>query len=220
MIKVVVFDFDGVLVDSNEAWADIFSKASRSAGVKREFTYDDIRPHYGKPYMEVFKRAHPRFRHDSGMMEAMYSNFIKLATKDDFHNSFKTIGGLKSTLGKLKKRFKLAVGSGNSRRLLDRFLKRLGLYKYFDMVVSGDEVENGKPSPDLLLKIIDHFGIRPQEAVYVGDSEADITAAKRAKMRSIAVLTGALDREHAIMMKPDFVIEDAAKLGEVLECMC
>ncbi len=219
MIKVVVFDFDGVLVDSNEAWADIFSKAANSAGVKKNFTYDDIKPHYGKPYVEVFKCAHPRFRDDSGVMEAMYSNFIKLATEDGFSNSFRTIGGMKKSLADLKKRYKLAVGSGNSRKLLDKFLKKLGLFEYFDMVVSGDEVKNGKPYPDMLLKIIDHFGIRPEEGVYIGDSEADIIAAKRAKMKSVAVLTGALSRDQASDLHPDCIVDDATDIGEVIECM-
>ncbi|MBN2331087.1 MAG: HAD family hydrolase [Candidatus Aenigmarchaeota archaeon] len=219
MIKVVVFDFDGVLVDSNEAWADIFNKAASSAGVKKNFTYDDIKPHYGKPYVEVFKSAHPRFRQDSGVMEAMYSNFIRLATQDDFSNSFRTIGGMKSMLGELRKRYKLAVGSGNSRRLLDKFLKKLGLMRYFDMVVGGDDVKKGKPNPDMLVKIIRHFGIQPHEGVYVGDSEADILCAKSASMKSVAVLTGALDREQAEGLGPDCILEDATKLREAIECM-
>lgn len=219
MIKVVVFDFDGVLVDSNEAWAEIFNKAANSAGVKKDFTYDDIKPHYGKPYVEVFKSAHPRFRHDSGVMEAMYSNFIKLASKDDFSNSFGTIAGMKSSLRELRKKYKLAVGSGNCRRLLEKFLKQLGLIEYFEMVISADDVEKGKPYPDMLIKVIEHFGIKPSEGVYVGDSEADIICAKRAKMRSVAVMTGALSREQAEDLNPDCILDDATELGEVLECM-
>lgn len=219
MIKVVIFDFDGVLVDSNEAWADIFNKASKAAGVKKDFTYDDIRPHYGKPYVEVFKSAHPKFRENHDVMQVMYTNFINLATSDEFADSFKMIRGLKGTLGRLRKKCRLAIGSGNSKGLLNGFLAKLGLSSYFDFVVSGDDVKNGKPSPDMLLKIIDHFGVSPREAVYVGDSGPDIIAAKRAKMRSVAVLTGALSREEAQELGPDFIVNDVTRLQGVLSCM-
>jgi len=219
MIKVVIFDFDGVLVDSNEAWAEIFNKASKAAGVNRNFTYDDIKPHYGKPYIEVFRSAHPRFSQDRDVLDAMYSNFISLATSDQFVDSFKAIGGIKSALGKLKKRCRLAVGSGNNKRLLNGFLAKLGLSKYFDFVVSGDDVKNGKPSPDMLLKIINHFGVSPHEAVYVGDSGSDIIAAKRAKVRSVAVLTGALSLEQAQDLRPDFIVNDVTQLQDVLSCI-
>jgi HAD superfamily hydrolase (TIGR01549 family) len=219
MIKVVIFDFDGVLADSNELWADIFDKASKKTGIKKKFTYDDIRPYYGRPVVEIFKSAHPRFREDKDVMAAMYSNFMSLATSDEFADSFKTFSGLKGALTKLKKKCKLAVGSGNSKKLLNRFLGKLGLTRYFDLVVASDDVDNGKPNPDMLLKIINHFGVSPDEAIYVGDSDSDIIAAKRANMKSVAVLTGALSQDQAKELEPDFIVKDATQLQEVLECM-
>ena len=219
MIKVVIFDFDGVLVDSNELWVEIFNRASVASGIKKKFSYDDIKPHYGKPLVDVLKSAHPRFKHDDNVLEVMYNNFLGFASKEDFVDSFRTFSGMKGTLSKLKQHYKLAVGSGNGRKLLLRFLEKLGIMDYFDMVVSGNDVDNGKPSPDMLLKIIDHFGVKPGEAVYVGDSESDIMAAKNAKTVSVAVLTGALDKEQAKELKPDYIIKDATHLPEVLECM-
>ena len=218
MIKVVIFDFDGVLADSNEAWADIFDRASKAAGVKKNITYDDIKEHYGKPYTEIFRNAHPKLK-DGDVLELMYKNFIELATSDEFADSLTTFRGLKNTLGKLKKRRWLAVGSGNSKHLLNRFLSKLGLSKYFDLVVSSDDVKKGKPNPEMLLKIIKHFHVTPKEALYVGDSTSDIIAAKRAKMKSVAVLTGALSEKQAEKLKPDFIVKDATQLQEVLSCM-
>lgn len=219
MIKVVIFDFDGVLVDSNEAWIDVLNKSTHAAGVKKKMTYDDLRKHYGKPIVEIFKSAHPRFGHDSDALEATYSRFMELASKDSLVESFNQIGGIKQTLRKLKEKYHLAVGSGNNKRLLVRFLERLGLSKYFDMVVSGDDVENGKPSPEMLQLILSHYGVKPDVAVYVGDSESDVQAAKNAHVKSVVVLTGALSREDAEQLKPDSIVQDATKLPEVLGCM-
>jgi pyrophosphatase PpaX len=219
MIKVVIFDFDGVLVDSNEAWAGAFSKASRSVGIKKEFTLDDIRPHCGKSYMEVLRNTLPKYSAEADVMDAMYANFISLATSDEFIKSFREIKGIKGMLRWLKKRCRLAVGSGNSKKLLNGFIEKLGMGKYFDLVVSGDEVKRGKPNPDMLLKIIRHFKVSPKEALYVGDARSDIIAAKRANIRSVAVLTGALNREEAEELNPDFIVSDATQLQELLSCM-
>jgi len=219
MIKVVIFDFDGVLVDSNEAWAEALGKAFEATGVDKKVTYDDIKPHYGKPYVEVFRGVHPKCRNDKDTLECMYKNFMEIAESDEFSDSMNTIKGTRRFLGQMKKKFRLAVGSGNSRRVLNRFLKKLKLEKYFEATVAGDEVRRGKPSPDLLLEAIRKLRVKPSEAVYVGDSESDIIAAKKAGVKSIAVLTGALDMKAAKKLKPDYIAEDVTKIQEALKCM-
>ncbi|UCD03267.1 MAG: HAD family hydrolase [Candidatus Aenigmatarchaeota archaeon] len=219
MIKLVMFDFDGVLVDSNEAWADIYDKAAKATGLEKDITYDQLRQHYGKPYIEVLRAGVPELVGDEKAMDEMYKSFVELASSEDFVSSFRSIKGLKNSLANLKKRFKLAVGSGNTKRSINRFLHKLGLHEYFDLVVAGDEVSKGKPDPDMLIKAMEHFRVRPEEAVYVGDAKADIIAAKRAGIASIAVLTGALSKEEAEELDPDYIVDDATKVPEVLACM-
>jgi len=219
MIKLVVFDFDGVLVDSNEAWADIYSRAAKATGLKKDVAYDDIKEHYGKPYIDVLRAAYPEVTNDESTVERMYSNFIDLASSEDFGSSFKLIKGARKTLDELKGRFTLAVGSGNTKRMLEKFLKKFRLADYFRFIVTIDDVKKGKPSPDMLIKAIRHFNVKPEEAVYVGDAASDVLAAKRAGMRSVAVLTGALGKEEAVKLKADYVVEDVSKLPEVLSCM-
>jgi len=219
MIKVVIFDFDGVLFDSNQAWVELFNQASREAGAERSFTFEDIRSQCGKPYMDVLNHAFPGIHNDSGALAAMYSNFLKIAKTDEFLASFREIKGMKGSLRMLKRKFKLAVGSGNSRKLLNRFIYKLGFSKYFDLVVSSDDVSRGKPNPDMILKVVRHFRVSPGEAVYVGDSCSDFIAAKRANVRSVAVLSGALSREQAEELCPDFIVGDATELQELLSCM-
>lgn len=218
MIKLVVFDFDGVLVDSNEAWAGAYREAAERAGIPGDFSYDDIKCHFGKPYIEVFRNS-SRAPAEDETIEKLYDHFVDITSTEEFTSSMKRIKGVKKSLSDLKKSVRLAVGSGNSRNMLNGFLSKLGLTKYFDLVVSGDDVSKGKPSPDMLLKAAKHFGVKPREAVYVGDSGCDIIAAKRAGMCSVAVLTGVLTREEALRLRPDFIVEDATKISEVLACL-
>ncbi|MBN1896745.1 MAG: HAD family hydrolase [Candidatus Aenigmarchaeota archaeon] len=219
MIKLVLFDFDGVLVNSNEAWVDVQNRLAKDIGVERKISYDSLKPMYGKPYMDVLRGLHPEARQDSDVLTTMYNNMMEIASSDDFLDSFSTIAGIEDSLIRLKKKFKLAVASGNNKKVLHRFIEKFGLNGYFDFVVSADEVENGKPHPDMLNKALEHFGLEPHECVYVGDAVSDIQAAKKAKMYSIAVLSGALSREEATEMQPDFIVEDATKVQAVLECM-
>jgi pyrophosphatase PpaX len=218
MIKLVVFDFDGVLVNSNEAFAGAYREAVERAGVGQDFNYDDIKSQFGKPYIEVFKGSGGGAC-DEETMERVYSHFVDITSSEDFTSSVTRIKGVRKSLSGMKKSFSLAVGSGNSRRMLNGLLSKLGLSRYFDFVVSGDDVAKGKPSPDMLIKAMRHFKVKPREAVYVGDSSHDIVAAKRAGMRSVAVLTGVLTREEAKRLHPDFIVEDATKVHEVLSCL-
>lgn len=219
MIKLVVFDFDGVLVDSNEAWAGIYSKAAKATGMKKDIAYDDIKEHYGKPYIDVLRAAYPEITDDENTVERMYSNFLDLASSEDFGSSFRLIKGARKTLDELKGRFMLAVGSGNTKKMLNKFMRKFRLADYFRFVVTIDDVKRGKPNPDMLIKAIRHFNVKPEEAVYVGDSASDVMAAKRAGMHSVAVLTGALDKKEAMNLKPDYIVEDVSGVPEVLSCM-
>lgn len=219
MIKLIMFDFDGVLVDSNEAWADVYKKSASDAGLRKKITYEDLKPHYGKPYIEFFKAAFPEISDDKGVAEKLYSSFVNLSSSEELPDSFRVIPGVNDSLTKLKKNFKLALGTGNSRRIIGKFMNRLGFDKYFDLVVAGDDVVNGKPHPDMLLKALNHFNLEPDEAVYVGDAPADILAAKNAGMKSVVVLTGALSRIEAENINPDVIIEDVTKLPEVVSCL-
>ena len=205
MIKLVVFDFDGVLVDSNQAFAQAYRSAAERAGISGDFAYDDIKCHFGKPYIEVFRNS-SRLPTEDGDLEKLYDNFVDITSSEDFTSSVKHIKGVKRSLSNLKKSVRLAVGSGNSRRMLNGLLSKLGLSRYFDLVVSGDDVKKGKPSPDMLLKAMKHFRVKPRETVYVGDSGCDIIAAKRAGMRSVAVLTGVLRRRPVLLWIDDFEV--------------
>jgi len=219
MIKLVIFDFDGVLVDSNESWADVLTKASKASGLDGKFTFDDIKDHAGKPYVEVFKASHPKHADNEKLLDTLYSHFIKIASTDEFVESFKSIKGIKRSLASLGKKYTLAVCSGNSRNLLKYFIDKMGFSRYFRLLVSVDDVKRGKPHPDMLLKTLKHFGVSPKYAVYIGDSESDVMAAKSAGVRSIVVLTGALDRQQAEDLSPDFIVDDVTRVEGVLKCM-
>jgi len=93
--------------------------------------------------------------------------------------------GLKALLSHLKPHFGLAVATNRS-TTIGEVLKTFGLELYFDMVVSSLDVENPKPHPESLIKILRFFRIAPEQAIYVGDSLVDYETARAARVPFVA----------------------------------
>lgn len=178
-IKVVIFDCDGVLFDSRQANVNF---------------YNSIRAHFGLPPMskeeEDFVHMHTAYESVKHIfrntpyvdvaqqyrVEKDYSPFIK---------DMKMEPGLKKLLKKLKPFFGLAISTNRS-NTIGPVLEHFGLKDFFDVVVSSLDVENIKPHPESLYKILDHFKVSNKNAVYVGDSIIDYKMAKSADMLFIA----------------------------------
>jgi len=116
-------------------------------------------------------------------MQMDYSPFIKDMTIEP---------GLKDLLGKLKPRVGLAVATNRS-NTIGEVLEQNGLSGFFDIVVSSLDVENPKPHPESIHKILDFFDIGPDQAVYVGDSLIDLDTARAAGVRFIAYGNSSLE---------------------------
>jgi len=116
-----------------------------------------------------------------------------------------------------KKGIKLAVFSGNSSEVLEKSLKALKIRQYFHAVVSADDVKKMKPDPEGLLKALSSLNLQKSEAIYVGDALNDVKSAKAAGVKVAVVLTGALNRKKAEVVKPDWIIEDLGGFLEILK---
>lgn len=107
---------------------------------------------------------------------------------------------------------KLATITTRSIRTSVRSLEMTGIAKYFDIVVSAEDVSHHKPHPEPLFKALDVLGMEPSEAVMVGDTKADIMAGKNAGTKTIAALYG-FGGERLRETQPDYAIKN---LGEIL----
>ena len=93
--------------------------------------------------------------------------------------------GLKSLLEKIRPKYKTAIATNRS-DTMQGIIAEHGLEGYFDLVVCALDVKNPKPHPESLIKIVEHFGIKPSQAIYVGDSVLDEMAAKAAGIPLVA----------------------------------
>jgi HAD superfamily hydrolase (TIGR01509 family) len=200
LIKAIVFDFDGLILDTEvpdyEAWQEIFaehggvlSRADWSAiigigAAELPFSpYDRLEAHLGRAIdrEEVRRRRHQRY------LERVHAEQI-MAGVEDLIAAAQGLG------------LKLAVASSSDRAWVEGHLTRLGLRHHFEAVKTADDVQRTKPAPDLYLAATEALGVRPEEAVALEDSANGVTAAKRAGLYCVAVpnaMTHELPLDHA-----------------------
>lgn len=189
--KVVAFDCDGVLFDT---------------GASNRTYYNRMLKHFGKPEMtpEQFAYAHQHtvmetigyLFNDPEIIAAAcdyrqtldYSEFIKL---------LKVEPDLVALLKKIKPKLKTAIATNRS-DTMNRLLSAFALTQYFDLVVTSMDILRPKPHPDSLLKILEYFDIEPHHALYIGDSQVDAEAARRAKIPFVAFRNQTLPTQYHI----------------------
>ena len=185
-ISAVIFDCDGVMFDSRQANINF---------------YNHLLEHYGLPLMNEDKVAFVHMNTADKSVRYIFAGtpFIDEAQayrmQIDYTPFIKDMiiePGLKNLLCKLKPRVGLAVATNRSNTIED-VLEQNSLSRFFDIVVSSLDVENPKPHPESIHKILDFFDIGPDRAVYVGDSFIDLDTAKAAGVCFIAYGNGNLE---------------------------
>lgn len=202
---------DNTLVHSDKAHAIAFQKALVKLKFKK-LKFMDIAKHFGKPKLEVAEVI-------TGCEDKKI--LLRLLELHDYYLYNETkkycrkIKSVVNVLKKLKKKHKLIVISNCRHKSIKVILKASGLdYKLFDLIIGSDDVKHSKPYPDELFlaeKLLHH------EIDYiVGDSIYDIKAGKRARVKTIAVLSGLYSRKVLEKEKPDYIIKNIKGLLRII----
>jgi HAD superfamily hydrolase (TIGR01509 family) len=186
LIKAVIFDMDGVIIDSEplhyEANKEIFSSLgipvqdvpySNYIGVSNEEMWQDLKNTFSLPYSV------------NELVERQNNETIKHFKK----SSLKPIDGIVELLSTLKNNnFKIGLASSSPKVLIEEVLSSLNLDKYFDVYASADHVAYGKPKPDLFIYTAGLLHVIPRECVVIEDSKNGVKAAKAAGMKCIGFI--------------------------------
>jgi len=207
MIKGVVFDFDGTLVDSMKLVFEALNVILRRKGLP-EIEAGLLGGMAGLPLREIISGKMHLPEDDLREIEKdvfdAYSEFCKSSCQL-LPSAENTLKGLKS-MG-----LKLGVLTTTPRKPLESVVKRFALQGYFDIMLAMEDAKN-KPNPDGLEQIIREFGISKDECLYVGDSPIDVLTGKAAGVRTIAVTTGITTLEQLKEKAPDAIITDLQQL--------
>jgi beta-phosphoglucomutase len=215
-LKGVVFDFDGVLVDSHpvhmRAWKRFFASMGRTVSeVQLQFVLDG-------------RRRDDILRHFLGELDDDKIVEYGLQKERIFQNEasdVQTIDGLLGFLEDLEgAKLILGVASSGSRKRVDFLLRKLELKRHFQVVITGEEVAHSKPDPALFLKAAQGLGVEPFELVAFEDAVSGVRAARSAGMNCVGIAE--LDRASdlldagAMHVVPNFRPLSYSKLRELL----
>ena len=191
-LEAVVFDMDGVLLDSEPFWQQAEIEVFGSLG--RLLTVADCRETMGMRIDEVVERRFAeqpwRGMSQEAVADAVVSRVIELVEERG-----EPLPGVREVLGLLEAAgVRRALASSSSSRLIEAVLATLGLARDFELYHSAEEEVAGKPDPAVYRSCLGRLGLAPPACVAVEDSPAGVAAAKAAGMRCIAVPDARLDR--------------------------
>jgi len=182
----VIFDMDGVLVDSNAAHFEAFKKLGEQIGVP--FTRELLQRTVGMHNNQIFPIwlgagiAQSEITRLAGEKEQIYRSIAR--------GTLREIPSARVLVKRLyDEGIPLAVGSSGPRENVELAIETLGLAPFFKVRVTGSDVTHGKPNPEIFLKAAEKLGLRPSDCVVIEDAPQGVRAALAAGMRVIAVTT-------------------------------
>ncbi|MFW9924141.1 MAG: HAD family hydrolase [Candidatus Thorarchaeota archaeon] len=207
-LKAFLFDLDGTLVDSQEGIITTIKEYLKSKG--HDFGKERIAKLFGTPLEVIFKILIPNITEDE---IATYLQEIRANYAKNHREITKVFPHTESLLKEIQsKGYKLGLASTKMRKFIVEILEHYNLLDYFSVIVSGYEVANHKPAPDILFETARQLQIDPADAIYVGDAPSDIVAGKKAGAITIAVLTGSHGIDQFTAVQPDFIIKDLSAI--------
>lgn len=203
---VVLFDFDGTVIDSGSIIIASMRHATKTV-LGRDIPDEELgRAVGGSGLIEQMRLIDPE------RVDELVTCYR--AHNEPLHAELAECAGMSVALGRLKEQGRrLGLVTAKRRETVSLAFSYLPLEHFFDVVVGSDDTERHKPDPQPLVHALGLLGARADDAVYVGDSPFDIRAAKGAGMHAIAVTWGGIHpRERLEAEGPDAVVEDAEEL--------
>ena len=205
MTDAVVFDLDGLLLDTEQVWDDVREGLVRERGGRwHDRAQADM--------MGMSSTEWSRYLHDElGLAEPPeeLNRIVVERMEERYRQQLPLVDGAAEAVRRLAGRWPLGLASSSNRPLIDLALDLMGVADLFRATVSSEEVDRGKPAPDVYLEAARRLGVKPENAVAVEDSASGIRSAKAAGMGVVAI-------PNAHFPPPDDVLELAdVRLGSL-----
>ena len=207
-MDAVVFDMDGVLIDSEQVWDDVRRALARERGLAWP-------PSATRDMMGMSSTEWSRYMHDAvGLPEApeQINREVVARMLEQYGEGPPWLPGAVEAVRRIAERWPLGLASSSNRELIDAVLDAGGLSGSFRATVSSEEVARGKPAPDVYLETARRLGVDPTRAAAVEDSHNGIRSAKAAGMRVVAIPNPHFPPDDEALAEADVLVPDVASL--------
>jgi HAD superfamily hydrolase (TIGR01509 family) len=208
VIEAVVFDLDGVLIESEHVW----DEARRELAAERGGRWTETA---SRDMMGMSSLEWSRYMHDViGVPDPSeeVSREVVRRLEELYRRDLPLVEGAVEAVERLAARWPLGLASSSNRELIDLVLELSGLARYFRATVSSEEVPRGKPEPDVYLEAARRLAVSPERCAAVEDSDAGIRSAKAAGMHVLAIPNPHFPPGDEALALADEVLESLAEL--------
>ena len=205
----IIFDIDGTLTATNELIFATFNHVTKKY-LDRTYTPDEITKFFG-PTEDVIIKELMKDKYEEAMKD--YHDFYE-SNHDKMVHAYDGIVELVKELN--QNDIRLSIYTGKGRKTSETTLKQIGLYDYFDMIVTGDDIKDHKPSPEGIEKFIDQFDLPRDKVLMIGDAPADIKAARASGIKIASVLWDSYAKDKVLAMSSDYYFNSVDELRSFL----
>ncbi|MFQ5877786.1 MAG: HAD family hydrolase [Acidobacteriota bacterium] len=210
MIRGIIFDFDGTLIDSYEAIAESLNRVRGSYSLP-PFDLNAVRTMVGHGLEHLIERAVSREHVEEGvrLFRETYASICESKST--------ALPQVRETLEALDRRgYQMAIASNKPSYFARDILRALEMDHLFVEVLGPNDVDKPKPDPEMIEIIMMRIGLGPEEVVFVGDMPLDVEAARRAGVSVYAIPTGSASRETLLESRPDRLLHRFPDLVAIL----
>lgn len=182
-IDAVIFDMDGVILDSEPHYFDL--ESNLFATLKLDISVEEHHTFVGMSMRNMWKKI--KANHATHFTEDQLIDLHQNIMVEFFKNADDLVlmPNLYALFSELKGKYKLAVASSSSHKLIELITLKLNIRSFFDCYVSGEDVENSKPDPEIFLLTAEKLGVDPKCCLVFEDSSNGVKAAKGAGMKCV-----------------------------------
>lgn len=207
-IQTVLFDLDGTILDSNELINASFAYTFKQYGYS--FTKEEIIDFNGPPLRESFAKVDPN------QSEAMIQTYraFNLAKHEEYIKLFPNVI---ETLDQLKKHeIDVGIVTSKMRNSVNVGMEMTGLHRYFETIVTIDDIVHSKPHPESVIKAMEELNGEAHTTVMVGDNYHDIVAGQHAGVKTAGVAWSSKGEAFLASYKPTYMLQDMKDLLEIV----
>lgn len=207
MTKLIIFDFDGVIINSHKVQRKALKEAYFSVGRTDSPPYNEFFRHSGDSLKNILKKI---------KLPVSMAKKYEEVSRENKH-LIQLHAGMTEVLQSCKDTgYQCALCTGKSRERTMEILQMLSLLQFFDAVICSDDIANPKPNPESVFVLLNVLSVKKEDVIFVGDGINDMLCARNAGVRSVAVTWGDVPRKNLVKTKPDRLVDSAA---ELLACL-